>query len=231
MEYISNNTFGNLSSAPDGKIVEKILGYITSVLIEFEGGADENENSITNRLCKSLNFKKPPEYPFFFHHQNLEDSTLNTSTDFAAFGTYAYAQIEKQKGENFPLIKFEAKRLSSTLPRKRKREYVIGEYGQGKQLKNSGGIERFKNTKHGKDVNHAGIIGYVQTDSFNYWIDKINSWIKDEINMPHDPELIWDDDDLLVLPWERSKLCGYSSAPKRKNLPKLNLFHLWVIMD
>lgn len=39
-------------------------------------------------------------------------------------------------------------------------------------LENSGGIERFKNGRHGKDVVNAGIIGYIQTDSPAYWIQR-----------------------------------------------------------
>ena len=79
MEYWAGNTYGTLDSAPDGKIIERVFNYVTSILLEFKGKYDENENAITNRLCKTLDFKKPPEYPFFFHHQNIEDETENTS--------------------------------------------------------------------------------------------------------------------------------------------------------
>jgi hypothetical protein len=228
MEYVSNNTFGSLTSAPDGKIIEKIFIYLTTVLSEIKGNPDENENSITARLCRTLGFKKPPEYPFFFQHQNIEDSRQNTSTDFAAFGSFAYAHAFNQQGENFPLVKFEAKRLNARLPRKREREYVIGEYDQGKQIKNSGGIERFKNQRHGKDVFHAGIIGYVQTDSFDFWINKINNLVKDEIEKPHDLTLIWDSDDYLKFIWLKNNISGYLSKPKRKNLTHMNMHHIWV---
>jgi len=228
MEHASDNTFGTLISAPDGKILGKIFSFVSSVLQNFKGKTDDNENHLTNELCKSLGFKKPPEFPFFFQHQNIEDSKENTSTDFAAFGTYSYAQSTNQRGENFPLVKFEAKRLSTTLPRKREREYVIGEYENGQQTKNSGGIERFKNLRHGKDVDHAGIIGYVQTDSFKYWIDKVNRWIKDEIDKPHDSTLPWDDGDYLTTNWSNDNLCSSISNSKRKGLKKLNLCHIWV---
>ncbi len=228
MEYPGVNTFGQLISAPDGKIIEKIFSFVSSVLQDFIGKADDNENHLTNELCKLLGFKKPPELPFFFQHQNIEDSKLNTSTDFAVFGTYSYAQSTNQRGENFPLVTFEAKRLSTTIPKKREREYVIGEYENGHQTKNSGGIERFKNLRHGKDVDHAGIIGYVQTDSFKYWFDKVNYWIKDEIDKPHDSNLLWDDGDYLTTNWSNDKLCSCLSNSKRKDLKKLNLNHIWV---
>lgn len=228
MEYVCNNTFGTLDSAPDGKIIEKIFSFVSSVLQDLKGKADDNENHLTNELCKSLGFKKPPEFPFFFQHQNIENSKENTSTDFAAFGSYSYAQTNNKNGENFPLVKFEAKRLSTTLSKKREKEYVIGEYENGRQTKNSGGIERFKNLRHGKDVDFAGIIGYVQTDTFKYWGDMVNGWIREEIESPKDSTLSWNDSDYLTTLWSTDKLCTYKSNSKRKCLNNLNLFHIWV---
>ena len=228
MEYWAGNTYGTLDSAPDGKIIERVFNYVTSILLEFKGKYDENENAITNRLCKTLDFKKPPEYPFFFHHQNIEDETENTSTDFAVFGTYAYAIQNNLESDNIPLVKFEAKRLSSELPQNREREYVIGEYDNGKQIRNSGGLERFKNLRHGKDVDHAGMIAYVQTGSFDIWVTKINNWIQNEIKNPHDPLLIWDSDDLLQSKLSKLNLRSFLSYPKRKIRRQLMMHHFWI---
>lgn len=229
MWCVSNNIFGTLSSALDGSIINHIYDYVVSVLQNFEGSSDENENAITNRLCKTLEFKKPAVCSYFFHHQNLEDEKNNTSTDFAAFGTFAYAMENKISQDNpTPLIKFEAKRLNVTLPRKRSREYVIGEYENGVCVRNSGGIERFKNCRHGKDVIHAGIIGYVQTDSFEHWVKQVNGWVQEEITSPHDSSLIWDPDDYLKTDWAYSTLSHYLSNAKRKNLEPLNIHHFWI---
>lgn len=229
MVYHSNNTFGTLSSAPNGRIIEKVYSYVAAVLQNFEGNFDDNENYLTNGLCKKLKFRQPPEHSFFFHHQNIENSKENTSTDFAVFGTYAYAQSTKQEGEDFPLVKFEAKRLNSTLPKIREREYVLGEYEAGKRLKNSGGIERFKNLRHGSDVHHACIIGYVQTNTFDYWENKINIWIKEELEYQNDTTLIWDENDFLKMCSFSSKVCEYLSYSKRKELPDIRIRHLWRI--
>lgn len=225
---VSKNTHGILSSAPDGKIISKIYDFVIMVLQDFEGKKDDNENHLTNKLCKQLGFKKPPELPFFFQHQNIEDAKENTSTDFSVFGTYTYAEIYNEDGEEFPLVKFEAKRLSSTLSKKREREYVIGQYEKGKQIKNSGGIERFKNLRHGKDVVHAAIIGYVQTDTFDHWSEKINAWIRAEIKSPHDSTLPWDTEDHLKLMSNNGTLCSHLSKPKRKGLVELKMNHIWT---
>lgn len=228
MEFVSNNTFGKLDSAPDGKIISKVFDYVTSVLQDFYGKENDNENHLTSELCKQLSFKKPHEFPFFFQHQNIEDAKENTSTDFAAFGTYTYAQIYNKDGEEFPLVKFEAKRLNSALPKKREKEYVIGEYENGKQTRNSGGIERFKNLRHGKDVVHAAIIGYVQSDTFEHWAEKVTGWIKAEANSPHDATLTWDSNDHLQPNMRKDNLCSYLSKPKRKECGQLNMHHIWI---
>ncbi len=230
MSSASNHTFGTLSSAPDGSIIDHIFAHVRSVLMEFKAKSDDNENAITNKLCKALEFKKPPEYPYFFHHQNIEDETENTSTDFAAFGTFAYAQETGLEDlDNAPaLIKFEAKRLSTAIPKKREREYVIGEYENGTQIKNSGGIERFKNERHGKDVTHAGMIAYIQTDTFSNWLTKINSWISDEIKKPSDVQLTWQDADLLSSSRVAATVSEYRSISVRLSGRTITLRHLWV---
>ncbi|CAN5386268.1 hypothetical protein BH23BAC1_BH23BAC1_05640 [soil metagenome] len=231
MGHVGNNSYGTLDSAPKGKIIDTVINYVTSVLQDFEGKADDNENHLTNNLCKLLGFKKPPEFPFYFQHQNIESSRENTSTDFAAFGTYSFAQLTNQEGEEFPLIKFESKRLSASLPSSREKEYVIGEYENDSQTKNSGGIERFKNLRHGKDVNHSGLIGYIQTGTFKHWEEKVNSWIAEEIKNPHDATLVWDNNDYLKTNLANDKINSYLSNPKRKIITELKMHHIWVQLN
>lgn len=223
-----NNTFGTLSSAPNNTTINKIYSYLSSILVGFKGENDENENTITNRLCKTLTSKKPSEYPFYFHHQNQEDDKENTSTDFAVFGTHAYAQENGIDDDFPPLIKFEAKRLNSKLPKNREKEYVCGEYKNNKCVRNSGGIERFKNGRHGKDVVHAGIIGYIQTDSPKYWIKKINNWIQEQIENASDNRLIWLQNDLLMINDENEILSSYSSVSHRVHNDNIQLKHFWI---
>lgn len=224
-----NNTFGTLSSASDNTIINKIYDYLSLILSGFKSKNNENENAITNRLCKTLNSKKPSEYSFYFHHQNLENDKENTSTDFAVFGTLAYAQENNIGNDDSPsLIKFEAKRLNSHLPKKREKEYVCGEYDNGKCLKNSGGIERFKNGRHGKDVINAGIIGYIQTDSPKHWFQKVNDWIQEQIQSANDKKLVWQNTDILTLNYQHDILSDYSSVSHRIYGDDIRLRHFWI---
>ncbi|WP_333626183.1 hypothetical protein [Sphingobacterium siyangense] len=226
---MTSNTFGTLSSAPDNTIITTIYNYLSSILLGFKGKNDENENAITNRLCKSLNSRKPSDYPFYFHHQNIEDDKENTSTDFAVFGTYAFAQCLGIEGDDSPsLIKFEAKRLNSKLPKKREQEYVCGEYDGGKCIKNSGGVERFKNGRHGKDVVNAAIVGYVQTETPEYWFQKINEWIKQQVANPSDLKLNWNINDLLNLDCQIETFSHYSSLSRRIFGDEISLKHFWI---
>lgn len=219
MAWNTSNSFGTLSSAPDGSIIETIFDYVTQELKTFSGEPDENEDNLTDKFCKQLGRNKPPEHPFFFHHQNKEKSEGKHSTDLAALGTKAI--------NDEMLIKFEAKRLSSKLANKRKREYVIGEYRE-QEFKNSGAIERFKNETHGDDLNEAGIIGYVQTDTFDHWEDKINSLIQAEINSPHDQRLTWEESDKLQNQTKDDKVVTYQSESCRLTKKRLKFRHLWV---
>src|SRR5690554_3017928 len=156
MGFVSDNSFGKLTDAKEDTIINKIFAFVSSILTRVVAGKDENENTLTNRLCKALNATKPPELPFFFQHQNIENTKVGTSTDFAVFGTVAYAENHDVVDDEVfvSLVKFEAKRLSSALASNREKEYVHGEYVGGKRVKNNGAIERFKNGRHGIDVSH-----------------------------------------------------------------------------
>ena len=229
MEKTFDNTFGKLSSAQDHTIVNKIFEYIVITLSTLDAKIDENENTITNRLCKCLNSRKPCEYPFYFHHQNKENTKEETSTDFAVFGTSAYAQDHNIWSDDYPaLVKFEAKRLSSKLPKNREKEYVHGEYRERICISNSGGIERFKNGRHGRDVTYAGLIGYIQTDSSAYWFRKVNEWIQEQIKSASDSNLVWKKEDLLVEDYAKGTLSCYSSVSGRLYGDNVNLKHLWI---
>ncbi len=220
---------GTLGSAPDETILEVIFGYVATTLSNFEGSSDANENALTNRLCKDLEFSKPPEYSFYFHHQNLEDDTRSTSTDFAVFATAEYfSKVNTNQIERAALVKFEAKRLSKKLPKRREKEYVIGEYENGKQTRNSGGIERFKNERHGKDTVNACILGYLQTDSRDYWLTKINGWIQDEIDSSQDKRLMWEKEDCLKFSKSKKRLSFYESKSSRLSKEKIRLKHIWI---
>jgi hypothetical protein len=122
-------------------------------------------------------------------------------------------------GEQDAFFAIEAKCLDSTLPKAREKEYIIGKHG---------GIERFKREKHGMPLVHVGMIGYVQSDNFDIWFEKINGWIDEEINTTTSGELIWKNKDKLILDKKETMFNTYLSEHKCIGKEKINMYHIWV---
>ena len=85
-------------------------------------------------------------------------------------------------------FKIEAKRLPTT-GTGREKEYVIG------KERINGGIQRFKEGKHAPDLNSAGLIAFIQKNSFKHWHTEVNKWIEELSSK----EEFWNSNDQLVL--------------------------------
>jgi len=107
-----------------------------------------------------------------------------------------------QKAEHF--FDIECKRLYDTTKSK---QYVSGK---------TGGIQRFKENKHGEDLSCSAMIGYIENKDFNFWHNKINSWISDKEE--HLEEIAI------------KEIAKYKSTHKRIDTPKrpIELLHLWL---
>jgi len=91
----------------------------------------------------------------------------------------------------------------------------------------TGGIARFKREEHGADVEIACMVGYVQTNTFAFWHEKINGWIRSE-NAPTAAP-VWDDSDCLNPPTEKAEhLAHCLSQHRRINKEPIGLHHFWV---
>lgn len=108
----------------------------------------------------------------------------------------------------------EAKRLP-TGKGEREKEYVFGD---------GGGIQRFKDNKHGIDrrgnlLERNGIVGYVQQNDFDFWHTTINNWITID---PH-----WDNTEALEK-IDFSTIAKLKSEHKRVTGENLYLTHFWI---
>ena len=121
----------------------------------------------------------------------------------------------------------EAKRLNTNLKKYREKEYVVGRYSNDK-YEDSGGIERYKKEKHGKEFVFAGMIGYVQTDEFDIWENRVNTWIESEITSPSSSELIWCTKDKLISQKKSPIISRYSSIHDCLSRKEIYLEHVWV---
>lgn len=232
MEGGGTTGVGTLSSAKNGRSVERIYKYVALRLKQWattgHDRSDTDEDSLTDEFSRILNQTRPPEFPYSFQHQPKETAPGKSSTDLATYKNARNVVSALSTTMKIALVKFEAKRLTIGLGTEREREYVIGQYDRQEQKKNSGAIERFKNGRHGKDVSHAGIIAYVQSDTFDVWLGRINGWIQDEIDSPHDSRLIWEESDKLQAASTTAKVNSYRSSSSRLDNGSIAFRHLWV---
>lgn len=97
------------------------------------------------------------------------------------------------------------------------RQYVSGR---------TGGIARFKTEQHGADVEISCMVGYVQTNTFAFWHEKINGWIGREV-ASETP--FWNANDYLHPVTEKTlHLCRCTSQHRRATKDSILLHHFWV---
>jgi hypothetical protein len=71
------------------------------------------------------------------------------------------------------------------------------------------------------------MIGYVQTDDFDVWFEKINSWIDEEIVSPTSSELIWKKKDKLSLD-KKDKIFHTYLSEHRCKTKEIDMYHIWL---
>ncbi|GHT21624.1 hypothetical protein FACS189430_01990 [Bacteroidia bacterium] len=209
--------------SPDkAPIYETLLDFVDNVVFLFKpfskdskGNPVTAEDLITQDLEKTLNHKaRNNNEPFAFQNQHKEGKY---STDISVYKTSSYGDF----------CWIEAKRLPTPKEKDRdEREYVIvsqeKENGK-KKFKGNGGIQRFKESKHASGLPYSIMIGYIQEQNSDYWLEKINGWIKQlTIKEP----LLWNEKDCLSK--QESRKCDrYLSVHDRKN-EAIILHHFWI---
>jgi hypothetical protein len=217
MQIISNTT-GNPPSSLF--IYEYLFKFIDDVLFEFQlplQYKDSGENKITQNIEISLNEKAHTNNTIFaFQNQHEEGKSTTDIGVYLRSNRYFFCWIE-------------AKRLPTPKEKDRdEREYVIvsqeKENGK-KKFKGSGGIQRFKESKHASTLPYSIMMGYIQEKDADYWLEKINGWVRQlTIKEP----LLWNEKDFLSK--QESKKCDkYLSVHERKNVKAaITLYHFWI---
>jgi hypothetical protein len=127
-----------------------------------------------------------------------------------------YFHVVEEGKHHKPLLVVESKLLPA--PKiSREKEYVIGN-------KNNGGIERFKTEKHGKGLDKCGMIGFVEEETFDYWLQNINTWI---LNLSVTSDF-WQTDESLEAVESKEDFMFLKSIAHRKSQEDIHLHHLWI---
>jgi hypothetical protein len=184
-----------------------IINFLEQILYKLISEIEENddEEDLTQKLVQLSN---ATDSVWVFVQEN-KNKKVKSKEDIG---------ISPKSRPTKVFFVLEAKRLPSSS----KKEYIIG---------NTGGIERFKKDKHGKNFQRAGMIGYVQTYDFDTWKNKINSWIDEEIISPSPSALTWITNDKLVEQSQNFKIAQYTSIHNCLSKKNINLTHLWVKLN
>jgi len=148
---------------------------------------------------KLLRFFTGQNSLFVFLPENLDEKGKNISKP--DFGVYERIKVADYNQQRF--FDIECKRLYDTTKSK---QYVLGK---------TGGIQRFKENKHGVNLPYSAMIGYVEIEDFNFWHKKVNSWISEK------------EEHLKFIKINRiAKLKSIHERNKEKT--KIELIHFWL---
>lgn len=216
---------------PDTAKLE-LVGFIAEELPRWRDHPDRPaaaaETRLTEYLCGYLNSAVHNSSTWDhiqFQAETIDETRGERKIDLSVKPRAAALIIEGRRHSQFEsLFPIECKRLPTPIKNGRdKREYVTNEPGT------TGGIQRFKFGFHASKHSFAAIIAYVQDQSFSYWTDQVNDWIRE---LADDISSKWNCSDLLQLVDENTEVRMLHSEHQREGcLGKIELRHLWISIN
>lgn len=211
----------------------ELIAFIANELPNWRDRADRKpetaETSLTSQVCAHLNSvaRHSPGWDILqFRVEEPDEDQRGRKIDLIAAPSGTTITIEGRAHVDFDsLMPIECKRLPTPTGTGRdEREYVITKDGT------TGGIQRFKEGRHGAAHNVGAMIAYVQDGTAETWDARVAGWI----SALADVETGWTDKDLLQLKSRdgsrRFSFLG-SSHERRNGLQPIELHHLWVEMN
>jgi hypothetical protein len=209
-----------------------LLDFIAAELPRWRDHPDRPaktaETALTEHLCDHLNSASHGSEAWShvqFRTETGDETAAGRKIDLSVKPRAANIIIEGRRHSQFQaLLPIECKRLPTPSDRDRdEREYVAVAKGT------TGGIQRFKFGHHGAAHSFAAIIGFVQEQSFDEWLEKINEWIR---NLASTSGLPWSARDVLQRASADDVVCTLDSKHERSSgLAECHLRHLWVAMN
>jgi hypothetical protein len=237
-DFVVSDGLGKITKyvQPETSIVA-VLNFVEELLPEFarKCGGINNEKGLTDKLIGLLTLHTAKSiYPFRFIKDTPED-VYDGNSPTIDIGVCSNQDdgvtiLTKHYHNDDSFFALEAKRLSTKITKNRRREYLAGHFDTKKRYIESGGIERFKKSIHGRHLFSAGIIGYVQDNDYSFWYSSINGWIDELASVTDSDSVNWTEDDKLVL-----DKCGivarYKSNNSRIAEKNILLYHLWIYIQ
>jgi len=213
--------------------MSSLVNFIAKALPEWRDAPtrnpESNERRLTAQLCSRLNSlaRHSPGWDILQFKQEEPDETIGSrSLDLGVQPCDAVISIEgRQYTEYQTLLPIECKRLPTPIASDRdEREYLISQYSS------TGGVDRFKQGRHGAAHQRAAMIGYVQENDVDFWRSKVDTWITEIANAPTEG---WSFGDKFTLvdhdPTQR--LASLISVHERaSNLDPIHIDHIWIEM-
>jgi len=186
-------------------LINIVLEFISTNLLDFKINSNElikgkEEVCYNKQLLTFLDRR----LRFTNHQFIIEGNQINKE---AKYPDIEFLMLKNENNQSF--FDIECKRLNSTFTNQHVSQYVNG---------NTGGIQRFKENKHGVDLPQSAMIGYVETNDFNFWHEKVNSWIMDS------------NEHLKIL--KNNNISKLESEHQRSGskISKIKLTHFWLKM-
>nr|VFK79011.1 MAG: hypothetical protein BECKSD772D_GA0070982_103221 [Candidatus Kentron sp. SD] len=220
-----------------GSIRTALLDFIAEELPRWRDHPDRKpetaEAKLTDQLCDHLDSAAECSDAWDWIHFRTEvpdETRPGRKIDLAAKPRGEARFIEGQRYTQFDtLLPIECKRLPTPKDKRRdEREYVVTEKGA------TGGIQGFKFGHHGATHRVAGMIAYVQEQTFEHWLRRVNGWISD---LAKKTDSGWSDLDVI----EKMKgnsvggACRLRSRHERlgeaEKFEEIEIDHLWIDMN
>jgi hypothetical protein len=212
---------------------DELIAFIADELPKWRGRPDRppetSETALTSQVCAHLNSaaRHSPGWDILqFRVEEPDERQGGRKIDLVAAPSGTTVTIEGRAHVDFDsLMPIECKRLPTpTGPGRDEREYVITRNGT------TGGIQRFKEGRHGAGHGIGAMIAYVQDGTSEVWEPRVASWISALAGI----EPGWTTKDLLHMQSRDGsrRLSLLSSSHERCNgLQPINLRHLWIEMS
>ena len=190
----------------------------------------KNEKNFNKSLCIKLEDEaRKHDMLFCFLHES--GTTKQRSVDIAAMPKDNVTIQARTFNRYQSILDIECKRLPAPSS-KRKQEYLTGE------PEITGGIQRFKLSLHGIDLNECVMIGYIEDKNPTQWFEILNQWISELHGKQTSDTLVWSNDEQLTeFKYDANQKTSHSQSKhsridaEGKKCQAISIHHLWVEMN